>query len=814
MSDQTNPTSTTFAGNSNPNTGRNIAWGAILASIVVAPVAALTALCVYFLFSFVRVSHKVLASFVVLYGLGLVVSGQIVNVSHLYLNSFVNILSALGGEELTSVILQSLLMQTPISLLIGGLVGVCFSYWAYSRRPVWVETNFRKTPVQLYRKFKNTNNIKHDKKSPVGGRTLGVNDDGERIVQTHEESEAHTLVCGGSGVGKTTTLLIGARDIIKRGESLVFVDMKGSKDVPEQLAMYAKRYGRKFYHWSSQNPHKAYDGPAPDGPAFYDPIGRGDPTRKTDLLMAGRDWSEDFYAIIIQNYLQLAFSIAEGAPLNDSKMDSFSEAIQLLDPQVLKKRSLKLVGNPQYTAIIQEINHLTDKKLDEKTRSTLDSMRSQLGILKNSIQGQWLKKDPDATTDINFLDAAHKGAVIVFSIDSATYEKNAKILGDLIIQDLKTVSAELVENKSRYPLNIFVDEFSAIGSDNIVTLLARCRAAGMPVTLSTQSLGDLRVVGEAFLDQLTGIISSFIVHRTNSLKDAEVYAGFGGKENKYVHRENVEMRTGLFGSLGSVGANTGKGTLEKVEDYIISPSDIQNLNRGEMYFIGKSEGRIEHVNVIREAYMKVSDENDYATSEEDKKWTPNEDEHVPTFDKDDIAKYTVDATINAPLIEKQKDEWNPNRNVEEKKSDATNLSRIFNKEKLRDNTEQEVSIQRSSAPTRSRNDITDAPVLGLTEAPPRSARTPPAPSQAIPAPEATPRTLRPAASAPALPERRVRATPPPPPRRVAASLPPRPEPKRETSQSGTPKAKGFPVPQKKVRPPEDTNETPMFTDWD
>lgn len=824
MAEQLNPTSTTFAGDSNPNSQRNVAWGGIALFVLLAPVAVITALIIYFLFSVVRISHRVLGGFVLLYGLALVVTGQIKNVFDLYVQSFLQVLEGIGESDMTSLILFAIVQQAPFSLLVGGLLGFVVSWWRFKRRPVWVDTKFRKTPYQLFHQRKNIRDIKTDRNSPPQGRTLGINEDGERINQTEVEASAHTLFLGGAGTGKTTTLLIGARDIIRRGESLVFVDMKGSADVPKILAEYAERYGRPFYHWTSHNPRTTYTGPCDLGPCFYDPIGRGDSTRKTNLIMAGRNWTEDYYKLIIQNYLQMAFEIADGAPHEDKNMDSISEAFELLDPQVLKKRSLKLVGDPTYNHIIQEINHLTDKKLDQQTVSTLGSMKSQLGVLRNSIQGPWLKKDPEGKRDINFFEASKKGHVIVFSVDSANYEDNARILGDLIIQDLKTVSGELMADPSRYPLNVFIDEFSAIGSDNIANLLARCREAKIPVSLSTQSLGDLREVSEAFLDKLTGIVSSFVVHRTNSLKDAEIYSGFGGKEKKYVHTQSVEMRTGLFGGMG-IGASTGKGNIEQVEDYVISPSDIQNLPQGEMFFIAKSTPRNERVKVIKEERMQVSDKNDHATKAEDLNWKPTEEEHVLSFDKDDIEKYTVDPTINQPLIDRKNKEWNPNAEVEAKPTNPDALDRIFKKENL---TKEEAPVGEPKTPKalsappvlRPKN---ESNVLNMGEikdkpATSRQVSAPPLPSATRTRPS-TPLPTKNQGSAPSLTPKPAERPTPRPTRANGGAAPslselkPRPI-KRETTNFTPSKPAGRPASKEPAKSPSsEDSKKPTFEEW-
>jgi hypothetical protein len=620
-------------------------WGFFVATFLLAPVAVLTAFITYLMFSVGKISYKVLAAFIAVYSLVLLVTGSIPKAVHSYIASWTHVgdflESGMDTSSIAPVIISILLAQAPISILAGGIVGTIYSWWRYFRRPSWVDMQFRLSPYEVFMKHKNIRDIKSDKNGPADGRTLGINERGAKIVQREKEASAHTFVVGASGSGKTTTLLLGARDAIRRGEGFVFVDMKGSVDVPEILSEYAYRYGRPFYHWTSHDPRKKYTGPSKTGPAFYDPMGRGNPTRRADLIIEGRSWSEEHYKLIIKDYLQKALEIAEGVPAPDN-VDSIADIISLLDPMELKKRSLHVVGDPYYDKIIAEINYLTDKRIDKDVVGTLDGMRRQLGILRDSIQGRWLCKDPKGQNDIVLFDVAHAGAVVVFTVDSANYAGNAKLVGSLIIQDLMTVSSELRENKSRYPLNVIIDEFSAIGSDNIIGLIARSRDAGMPVTLSTQSLGDLKAVSTEFMEQLTGIVVSFIIHRANRYEDAVVYAGLVGKEKKQVFNQGVEHTSGILGSIGK-GAGTGKGTVSVVEDYIVSPAMIQNLGPGEMYYICKSPNRIEKVDVITEDNKVVLKGDSTAPVETSYKPADGFSSFIPSGEED---KYRVDPSIN------------------------------------------------------------------------------------------------------------------------------------------------------------------------
>lgn len=639
---ETHGPSTTFAGDSNPNASKNTMWGASLIAFLIAPVAIVTAILTYLVFSVGKISYKVLLAGTAIYGAVLAVTGLLPKSIELYIASWTSLLSILGADsgDIAGIVGQMLLQQTLLSVLIGGALGSVYSWWRYFRRATWVEMEFRLTPWQWFMKKKHIKDIKNDKNGPADGRTLGINEKGEKIIQSEREAVAHTFVPGASGSGKTTTLLTAARDAIRRGEGFIFVDMKGSTDVPEILASYAKRYGRKFHHWTSHDPRKPYDGPSPSGPAYYDPLGRGNATRRANLLLEGRKWSEDHYRIIIQDYLQKAFEIAEGAPPKQ-EVDAIADIMSLLDPMALKKRTLSLVGDPYYDEIITEINYLTDKKIDNQVMNSFDSMRRQLGILRDSIQGRWLRRDPEGKNDISLFETAHKGDVVVFTLDSANYTANSALIGNLIIQDLMTVSSELRANPAPDPLNIIIDEFSAIGSDNIINLIARCRDARMPVTLSTQSLGDLKAVSTEFMEQLTGIVSSFIIHRPNRYEDAEVYAGLVGKEKKQVFRQNVEHTTGIFGAIGK-GAGTGKGSVEVEEDYKISPAVIQELGPGEMYYICKSPYRIEKVKVIAEE-GKVITEEDTPLPVVDPYHPAQTTTFIPDEERD---KYRVDPSIN------------------------------------------------------------------------------------------------------------------------------------------------------------------------
>lgn len=606
---------TTFAGETAPDhqeRDKKIAGGAVALALLTAfPLAVLFAVATWAVFAWGRIRHSVLWAGLGVYTAIIVFSGHGLTAVWDHLASWKLLLGLIDApDEWKTILVEALLMQAPLSVFAGGLIGILISSWAWFRRPSWETFNFRLTPWQWLKRRKNISDIQSDKNSPKDGKTVGVETtSGKKIVQTDAEARAHTLCVGSTGSGKTTTLMLMARDIIKRGQGLIFVDLKGSSDVANILHEYSERYGRDFQHWTMQTPGTFYDGPDPKGPAFYDPLNRGDASRRTNLVMAGREWTEPYYETLAQDYLQRAFEVAIQNPPVTSQ-SSFSDIASLFDPKELRERAGNLdQGNRRHAEILRQIDEYFNKdgsvRKDNGTESALKSVEAELRILTNSTAGAWLRKDPDGDNDINLRSVADNGSIVVFSLDSNNYESDASRLGNLIIQDLKTVTSELMSNPARNILNVYLDEFSAIDSENIVGLINKSRAANVPVTLSTQAIDDLRRSSDSFMGRVVANINSFIIHRANDYDDAEEYAKLTGKVKKKVFNQQVEHSSSIFGKIGK-GAGTGHGSLVEVDDYRVSPSQIQELGTGEAVYIAKSPLRFELVTVVPEDPAKIA----------------------------------------------------------------------------------------------------------------------------------------------------------------------------------------------------------------
>lgn len=666
---------TVYAGESGPNDD-GVRTGVLIATIMAAlalPVISFSAFAVWAVFSWMHIRRSAIAAFLGLYTLILLLISPWFNSLTFFITAWtINVPKIVDsqGEEIIPQILAIIGRQAPLSIVIGTSIGLIYASWFWKfRRAKWEEVDFKLTPWEWYRKKKNIEDIREDKNSPLNGMTLGIDQKtGKKIIQTDIEASAHTFFVGASGAGKTTTMMIMCRDIVKRGHGLVFVDLKGDPKLAHTLKDFADRNGKTFRHWSMQSVHKAYTGPSELGPAFYDPIARGEASRRRNLLMAIKRWSEPYYESLAEEYLQKAFLVLIGNP--DPNVSTLEDISALLDPKILLARSQKLIHDPKYRDIVEEIGRMNDEKISREELSAIGALRVDMKNLTHNVIGPWLKKDPSKLNDINLKDVADNNEVILFSLDSSNYGKESSVLGNLIIQDLKTVSSELRENPSEYPLHIFIDEFSAIGSDNIIQLINKCRDAGIPVSLSTQSLGDLRKVDETFLDQLLGIINAFAIHRTNTEEDAEVYAGLTGRTVRQKFRQNVEHTKNWFG-MGK-GAGSGAGIIEDVEEYIITVPELQGLTVGEMIYVSKFPQKIERVTVIPERKVFTTPDRKMGPA-----YTPPK--AIKESSYNEFVPHSDENSAHTKLVTLEKESEEGEQRIEVRKSDPAKLEKIFNR---------------------------------------------------------------------------------------------------------------------------------------
>lgn len=108
---------------------------------------------------------------------------------------------------------------------------------------------------------------------------------------------------------------------------------------------------------------------------------------------------------------------------------------------------------------------------------------------------------------MDLFEAIQNQEVVYLVLDSQRCGEAAKQLGRLILQDLKTVSGEIldrVSKRDRTHCMIIVDEFADLATDQFVGLLYRARSSKLGIIVSHPEIRDLDAFSATMRDQVMG----------------------------------------------------------------------------------------------------------------------------------------------------------------------------------------------------------------------------------------------------------------------------------------------------------------------
>lgn len=402
---------------------------------------------------------------------------------------------------------------------------------------------------------------------PDNAIVLGADGAGRRVALSDSELSAHGLILGASGAGKTTTLLRILTDEIRRGSPVVAIDMKGSPSFARVLEQAALAAGRPFKAWSL------------DGPAHWNPLAHGNATELKDKLIATERFSEPHYQRAAERYVQTVLRVL--GQVRPDRPPTLTEVVELMDPKRLP-RMLRGLDRPDRERIQDYLAGLTHDQL-----SAIRGFQTRLAVITESHTGVYLSPPRETETVVDLRDALAGRDIVLFSLNSSRYGRLAAQIGTLVVQDLVAASgdrlARVASGQAPDRAVIGIDEFSALGADHVIALLARGRESGLCVLVATQELADLERAAPGLRDQVLGVTAVKIAHRQDVPESAQMIAQMAGTQRLWV--QTRQIGSGLLGSY-----DTGRGTRRQVDQFIIHPSDIKSLRTGEAVVISKVQG--------------------------------------------------------------------------------------------------------------------------------------------------------------------------------------------------------------------------------
>jgi hypothetical protein len=395
--------------------------------------------------------------------------------------------------------------------------------------------------------------------APASGASVALGRDprGQMVTLSDRQLAAHALIVGASGSGKSTTMLTILADHIARGRPVVAIDMKGSPAFARELGRAAAMAGRRLRVWT------------PDGPSHWNPLAYGNATALKDMLISTERFTEPHYQRAAERYVQLAITVLHAAhPDRPARLD---EVVAMMEPKRLE-RQLRHVPS----GLAAQVGHYLGG-LTRDQESAIHGLGTRLAVLSESSAGRYLV--PGSGTEIDLRHALEGGDVTLLSLNSSVYGQLAAQLGALAIQGLTSAAGYRLQDSGELragtlPATVGIDEFSALGADNVLALLARGREAQVTTLIATQELSDLERAGRGFRDQVMGIVGVVIGHRQRVHSSATLISGLAGTEWRW---EETHVVRGMAGSR----PGQSRGTRRLAEHPVVHPNEIKTLKVGE-----------------------------------------------------------------------------------------------------------------------------------------------------------------------------------------------------------------------------------------
>jgi hypothetical protein len=501
------------------------------------------------------------------------------------------------------------------------------------------------------------------KEDEQGGFELGRDRRGKLYWLTNRNLAYHVEVVASSGAGKTNLIKNLLYDRIKRGHSVVFLDLKADFDVVSWMLAAARSVGR-------EQDLRLVSLADPDISVPYNPIAGGSAAEIHSQLMNAWQWSNEYYRSVSSVALM---SVLQGlCAWRDATGENFhlGHVYQLLDdPGVLRMFAERLSARRLPSS--REIARLAEKLDRPSERKDFAGLIANLNQILYSAAGTLISHDVEQGESLDFKESTDEGRITYFLMNSLKLKESAQTLGKLVLQDLMRVVGDRYATGERglRPVTLIVDEFGAFAIPEFIEFMDRARGAGVGIVIAHQSRADLAAISPEFLKRVEANANTKIVGSLEDADDREYYAKILG--TRKTKKETVQVEDGFFGETP-----TGIKSVREVEEFIVHPNELADLARGTVFTVSRTVDRkhgfvrtplapeapararaevVSALRLIREGYMKAGGVNylDLAAFNPNVNTGLTRDLKVPEVEKD----FPVEAQTPAPTPTQTPDLW-------------------------------------------------------------------------------------------------------------------------------------------------------------
>ena len=408
------------------------------------------------------------------------------------------------------------------------------------------------------------------------GTLLGIDKDTRKRVHLSDgDANKHTFVVGTTGSGKTVSVLNFVESAVNRQLPVIYVDGKGDYDLAQKVMAYARAQGRPAYLF-------AMNGDS----CVYNPLASGGYSAKKDRIVELREWSEDHYRKLAEGYMQTVFKVLDASGI---KTDLVTVADYMSMARLTELVECQGDALPDRERLLRAI------KKREPAEEHVESLKEEVWTLAESEIGHLFDTAAcDPSNVLELLPAIEQRAVVYFCLPALQFPALARLVGKLVVNDLKSAAAAQVAKPERTacPFYTILDEFSVFAGEQVLNLINQGRTAGVRAVLATQSVADIgRAVTNGpdhFIRQVFANCNSYLIQRLNAAEDVTAMVEMIGTEDSVEHTAQVD-------NLGS----TGMGSARRTKTFTVHPDTIKQLQLGEAMFVNKNRNLVQHILVRR-----------------------------------------------------------------------------------------------------------------------------------------------------------------------------------------------------------------------
>lgn len=492
-----------------------------------------------------------------------------------------SVLPVVGTAGWVSGVLSNLPVVLLGSVCGGVAAGLSAAWWDWQRKPFYKQPDKAPTLVQGALMRRDQKAIREGRFDTGDMVTFGLEDGPRslgRVIQVPLGQLTHAVILGTTNTGKTQTGYRFAEAFITRNLPFIGLDMKGSKKTAETLRAFAEHHGRPFYLFTLT------------GGGRWDALrDKPNASLQKDVLMSVGSWSDAHYKALADGALLDIFAALQVAGPGPGE-SMVAAAARLLDPSQLKVYANKHLSAPEYSQLRTRVLARADQVA--LNPNAFSGVKQQLEAMVHSETGQFFAPGEGM---FSLRQAFNENAVVLFSFDYMSYAETSQAISALVLADVKSLGAVLMNEGNEKDWCFWGDEFTRSRASDIAPMMQQIREAKCKIVLMTQGVASILDAGtagyegggDAYRDIVLSQASLLVCHASEA--DTAQYVQRESGEAWLIEAGSVETTrkdslldadSGASGDRGFAKVQVGPG---------VKIAEIQQLQPGCAVMLGRFE---------------------------------------------------------------------------------------------------------------------------------------------------------------------------------------------------------------------------------